>query len=360
MLLLRTAAAKHPPCRGQPATVGTEGRVVEGTPRAIATEHLPAPVDIPDPKPADRLLLTSPLAPRPLGSHRCRSRPGACRPRLSSTFRKPCEEAGGPVGALVDVKRTLPISSQTLTTTFPSLPSKAAANRGLAAATVAAMLLNWSDPFTTTYDFRVATCHVMTVPPWTAARTRRPSALQATWVKMLVFPSRMLSGARLPPAFGSVTSQIRTLLSPELTARREPSGLKANAVANPSPGPHVSSRTCFPETASRSRWNAPAPISASRRPSGLYARPDDPGRVSNRRSSRPVPASQTRTSPADLKASPGPACFVRAARRAPSGLNARPFRCTICRSGKGMARSSLPSSTCQIFNSHPTVPPDRP
>ena len=53
--------------------------------------------------------------------------------------------------------------------------------------------------------------------------------------------------------------------------------------------------------------------------------------------------------------------FVRAARRVPSGLNATDAaRCTICRSGKGIARSSLPPSRSQILRSLPAVPSRRP
>ena len=77
------------------------------------------------------------------------------------------------------MKRTLPAPSQTFSSVAPSGASNAAANRGAAAAAAATIRSVWPDPFTATRGSRAATGHDMTVPLPLAAKTCRPSALQA-------------------------------------------------------------------------------------------------------------------------------------------------------------------------------------
>ena len=111
---------------------------------------------------------------------------------------------------------------------------------------------------------------------------------------------------------------------PHLAVRRTAGQPRAVGVEGDRKGRPGARRRCeledlVPDPASRSRCDAPSPaISDSHLPSGLYTRPVEAGRVSNRSCSSPEPASQARTSPAIGDVS-GPTGFVRAAIRVPSG-----------------------------------------
>ena len=75
-------------------------------------------------------------------------------------------------------------------------------------------------------------------------------------------------------------------------------------MSRPGVGAVVSSSTSFPERASRSRCDAPGEPMSSQAPAvGAVCKIGRPGSGLNRRSSLPEPASQTRTSPADMEAS---------------------------------------------------------
>ena len=140
------------------------------------------------------------------------------------------------------------------------------------------------------------------MPPSPEAETRRPSALQAIWVSTAVLPSRIISGARPPPAPPVVTSQIRTRPSAAMPARREPSGLKAIGPDAPAPGADVSSRTSWPEPASRSRYDAPA--AADLRQETAVGAVRQAGGARSRRELEP-PLARTDVPDADLSLGPG-------------------------------------------------------
>ena len=130
----------------------------------------------------------------------------------------------------------------------------------------------------------------------------------------------MRSAARPPPVSTSVTSQIRTLLSAELTASREPSGLKATEEVIPALGADVSSRIVVPRSGIPQPVRCPAagdfrqPLAVRAIRQGGRRRPGLEPQAAPRPSRRPRRGPRPRTGTAS-----GPAGFVRAARRASIG-----------------------------------------